>query len=136
MAQLVVFFGSVCELRSLCFVSSKFMHYAAFHQRLHCLPRQNRSSEKNNIFFEIITYEPSIYTIDHPDSTVSSFMENSIGLTLKRVNPSSAWGCCSFLEKDSIVEKNHRNNWDGVPTKFLIFQLPIALEYPVPLTMG
>ena len=97
----MVFFGSVCELRSLFFVSSKFMHYAAFHQDLHCLQRQNRSSEKNNIFGEIITYDPSIYTIDHPDSNVSNFMENSIAL--KRVNPPSTWVCCSFLGKDSIV---------------------------------
>ena len=40
---------------------------------------------KGNIFFEItcITCNPSIYTMDHPDLTVSNFMENSVGL--KRV---------------------------------------------------
>ena len=39
--------------------------------------------ERNTIFFESITCEPSIYTMDHPDITVSNFMEYSIGL--KRV---------------------------------------------------
>ena len=34
--------------------------------------------KKNHV--EIITYNPSIYTIDHPDLTVSNFMENAIGL--------------------------------------------------------
>ena len=47
-------------------------HIAAFHQGLHCLLRQNQSSEKKNIiFWEIITYDPTIYTIDHPDFSVS-----------------------------------------------------------------
>ena len=32
---------------------------------------------------EIITCDPSIYTMDHPDFVVGSFMENYIGL--KRV---------------------------------------------------
>ena len=55
-------------------------HKAAFHQGLHCLLRQNLSSEKEyNIFFEIIICDPSIYTIDHPDLTVSTFIGNSIG---------------------------------------------------------
>ena len=38
--------------------------------------------EKNH--FLILTYDPSIYTVDHPHFIVCSFMENSIGL--KRVN--------------------------------------------------
>ena len=43
-------------------------HNAAFHHGLHCLPRQNPSSETEiQKFLEIITYDPSIYTIDHPD---------------------------------------------------------------------
>ena len=33
---------------------------------------------------EIITYVPSVYTVDHPDFIVCSHMENSIGL--KREN--------------------------------------------------
>ena len=39
---------------------------------------------KNKIFMEIITCNPSIYTLNHPDLTVSIFMEQSNGL--KRVN--------------------------------------------------
>ena len=48
-------------------------HYVAFHQSLHCLLRQNQSSEKIFFFFfEIITCDPSIYTMVHPDLTVSN----------------------------------------------------------------
>ena len=46
---------------------------------MHCLQRQNRSSEKYNVFGEILTCNLSIYTMDHPDKTVSNLMENSIG---------------------------------------------------------
>ena len=42
-------------------------YYVAFHQGLHCLVRQNLSSDKYNIFLEIITGDPSKYTMDHPD---------------------------------------------------------------------
>ena len=62
-------------------------HNAAFHQGLHCLLRQKQSSEKEilaHCFFEITTCDPSIYTMDHTDYVVGSFMEISIGL--KRVN--------------------------------------------------
>ena len=34
------------------------------------------------MFLESITCNPSIYTMDHPDLTVSNYMENSICLTL------------------------------------------------------
>ena len=61
----------------------KMPHYAAFYQALHCLLRQNRSSEKEIHLFEITTFDPSIYTTDRPDLTVSNLMENSVGL--KRV---------------------------------------------------
>ena len=60
-------------------------HNAAFHQDPHCLLRHNRSSEKEilyikyNIFLEIIICDPLIYTLDHPDLIVCSFMGNSIG---------------------------------------------------------
>ena len=40
--------------------------------------------KKYNIILEVITGDPSIYTVDHPDITVSNFMEYSIGP--KRVN--------------------------------------------------
>ena len=53
----------------------------AFHQGLHCLLRQNLSSEKEVQYsLEIITCDPSIYTLDHPDLTVLNFMGNFIGL--------------------------------------------------------
>ena len=57
-------------------------HKVTFHQGMHCLSRQNRSSEKTKYIyiFLIITCNPSIYTMDHPDLTVSYSMENSIDL--------------------------------------------------------
>ena len=59
-------------------------HHAAFYQGLHCLLRQNGSSEKEiQYYLEIITCDPSIYLVDHPDLIVSSLIEISIGL--KRV---------------------------------------------------
>ena len=36
--------------------------------------------ERNTICLEIITCDPSIYTMDHPDFIVCNFMENFIGL--------------------------------------------------------
>ena len=63
----------------------KMPHNAAFHQGMHCLLRPNQSSEKEiQYFLEIITCDPSIYTMDHADFTAYSFMENSIGT--KQVN--------------------------------------------------
>ena len=52
---------------------------------LHCLLRQNQYSEKEIqiFFFQILTRDPSIYTMGHPDLIVCGFMDNSIGL--KRV---------------------------------------------------
>ena len=44
-----------------------------------CKDKIDLQRKKCNIFFEMITCNPSIYTIDHPDITVSNFMENSIG---------------------------------------------------------
>ena len=41
-------------------------HYAAFHQGLSFLLRQKQSSEKEIQFYlEIITFDPSINTMDH-----------------------------------------------------------------------
>ena len=53
-----------------------------FHQGLHCLLIQNHlQRKKNNIFKKKnTTSDPSIYTMDHSDFIVCSFMENSIGL--------------------------------------------------------
>ena len=54
-----------------------------FHQGLHhkSLLKQNLSSGKEiQHFFGNITFDPSIYLMDHPDLNVSNFMENSIDL--------------------------------------------------------
>ena len=43
-------------------------HNAAFHQGLRCLLRQNGSPEKEIEYcLKIITCDPSLYTMDHPD---------------------------------------------------------------------
>ena len=64
-------------------------HNAAFHQDFHCLLRQKRSSEKEIhyflffffvFFFKIITCDPLIYTIDHPNCIVSNQKEESISV--------------------------------------------------------
>ena len=61
----------------------EMLHNAAFHQGLHCLPKQNQSSDLK-YFLTIMTCDPSIHTMDHPNFIVCSFMENST--SLKRVN--------------------------------------------------
>ena len=45
-------------------------HHAAFHLGLHYLLRQNRSSRNNTMISEIISCDPSMYTMDHPDLIV------------------------------------------------------------------
>ena len=48
-------------------------HTVAFHQCLHCLLRQNLSSEKEIQFhLEIIICDPSIHTKDHPKVIVAN----------------------------------------------------------------
>ena len=47
----------------------------------------NFGAERKKNYEEIITYNPSIYTIDHPDLTVSNFMENAIGLKWVQFGP-------------------------------------------------
>ena len=44
------------------------LHKGTFCQVLACLPRKNRSWGKKINVFEIKTDDPSIYTMDHPDS--------------------------------------------------------------------
>ena len=78
----------------------------AFHQGLHCLLKQNRSSEKENNLFGggggggggNVTFDPFIYTMDHHDSFVCSFKENSIGLISVFVKPTIS-GCWLLLVK-------------------------------------
>ena len=51
-----------------------------FHQCLHCLPRQNRFSEKKyNTALKVLTCDPLIYTLGQPDFIARSFIENSFG---------------------------------------------------------
>ena len=55
-------------------------HHEALVQGLHYLLRQKRSTEKEIQFYlEIITCNPSIYTMDHPKFTVLNQKEESIG---------------------------------------------------------
>ena len=52
---------------------------AAFYQGLHCLLRQKQSSETAIQFYlEIMTGDPSIYTMDHLKFIVSNQKEGSI----------------------------------------------------------
>ena len=52
-----------------------------FHQGLHSLLKQNLSSGKEiQHFGGNITFDPSIYIMDHPDLNVLNFMEDSVGL--------------------------------------------------------
>ena len=54
-------------------------HNTAFHQDLHCLLRQKQSSEKEIQFYlEIITCDPSIYTMDHSTFIILKRKEESI----------------------------------------------------------
>ena len=51
---------------------------AAFHQGLHCLLKQKQSSEKDIQFYlEIITCDPSMYSMDHPKLIVLNQKEES-----------------------------------------------------------
>ena len=45
---------------------------SAFHQGLYGLLRKNPSSEKYTFYMEIITCDPSVYTMDHPKFVVSN----------------------------------------------------------------
>ena len=45
-----------------------------------CLKQIAILRKEYNIIFEIITYNPSIYAMDHPALTVSNFREKYIGL--------------------------------------------------------
>ena len=54
----------------------------AFHLGLHCLQRQNQSSEKEMQSFleKIITYDPTINTMGYSDSIVCSFVTTPLVL--------------------------------------------------------
>ena len=42
----------------------------AFHLGLHCLLRQRRP--RNTFYLEIVSLDPSIYTMDHPKFNISN----------------------------------------------------------------
>ena len=87
-------------------------HDVAFHQGLYYLLRKNRSSEKEKRFFEIITCEPLIYTMDHPDLIVCSCMEKSIGL--RKVNY-IFYLLLPFAPSDSVSVKSFHFSLKQVP---------------------
>ena len=84
---------------------NEMLHNVAFHQGLHCLLRQNRSSEGKNTFKKKITSDSSKYTMDHPDLIVRSFMDNSFGP--KRVY-SSCKSTCTFRPKYRYSQNEER----------------------------
>ena len=54
--------------------SDETLHKAAIHEGLHRLLRQNQPTETEiKYVFEFITSDPSIYTINHPDLTLTSW---------------------------------------------------------------
>ena len=55
-------------------------HNGAFHQGLHCLLRHkhNLQGQKQIFYAEIITRDPSVYTMDHPKFIASNQKEESI----------------------------------------------------------
>ena len=56
-------------------------HNAAFHQGLHCLLRLKQSSGKEiQSYFEIITCDPLISTMDYPKFIVSYQVAESISI--------------------------------------------------------
>ena len=74
----------VVLLQSLCEDPDEKLHDVAFRQGLHCFLQQNEFSEKEiKHYWEVLPYDPTIYTMEHPYFIVFSLMENSIGL--KRV---------------------------------------------------
>ena len=57
----------------------EMLHETAFHQRSTLFAKTKRSLRERNLFYlEIITCDPSIYTMDHPKFIVSNQMEESI----------------------------------------------------------
>ena len=70
------------------------LHNATFHQGLHCLLKQFDLQRKEYIFGNY-NLDPSIYTMDHTDFIVCSFMENSIGL--KSVKEDVLFVCVNAL---------------------------------------
>ena len=82
--------------------ANEMPQYVAFHQDLHNLLRQNRSSEKEiQYVLQIKTCDISIYTMDHPGLTVLNFIEKSI--CLKRVQQSSVIRSLGFDSKFHLL---------------------------------
>ena len=58
-------------------------HHARFHRDLHYLLRQYQSLEEEIYFLEIISCDPSLYTVDHPKLIVSN---KDKSISAKRLN--------------------------------------------------
>ena len=57
----------------------EMLHDVAFHPDFHCMLRQNDLQRKKyNFYLEIITCDPSIYTMDHSKFIVSNQKDRSI----------------------------------------------------------
>ena len=77
------------------------MKCSIIHQGVSCLLRQNPSSEKEEK--KIITCDPSICAMDHPDFIVCRFMEDSIGLKRGR----NIMGAVPFEKIHSAIIGSH-----------------------------
>ena len=73
--------GHVIHGSNVCRLETHTVH-TTFHKGLHCLLRQNLQRKKSKLFLEFITYDPSIYTLDHPDYMVCIYIENFICLKI------------------------------------------------------
>ena len=68
------------------------VHNVAFQQGLHCSLRQiDLQRKKCIIVLEIISSNPSVHKMDHPDFIARSFMENFISLKKVKRKKSLAW---------------------------------------------
>ena len=69
------------------------MPHMAFHLGLNCLLRQNDLQRKTytHFYLEIITCDPSIYTMDHPKFIVSNQKEEFMS-TYRVFNTDSSFG--------------------------------------------
>ena len=88
-------------------------HYAAFHNGLRCLFRQNRSSEKEiYLFLEIITCVPLLYTMDNTNRIVSNHIVEPVHEIFNNV------GCATSKASDQPAH-----------TRSLIRTFAIRFEY-------
>ena len=71
--------------------NSEEPHEMSHNAFLYCLLiTKSIFTDRNTFFSEILTYDPSIYKMDHSDFHVYSFMEYSIGLQWVIIIPVSS----------------------------------------------